>query len=675
MKKILTAAILLLLSLSLYLPGIGFAGDTDSQPTISSTPKEIKTYSLGEIVVSSPTSGVESVGTTIRITATEIAKTSARTLDEVLDIIPGIYVRTGNAGTPRIDIRGFRTRHVTLLLNGIPFNHTFDGQFDPTAIPVENIAEIKVITGGGSVLYGPGGNGGTINIITKKGSDGFQGDVTGEIGQENAWLGKFSISGVGEKFDAFISGSIIEKDGFPLSDDFIETDDEDGGRRENSDFERKNIFANVGYSPNPNTLIGLSYNHLEGENGVPPVVNYDKNDPFSKKIKYDRTDDIKGDAFQIALDHKTTSPLRVRGWLYFNQQDMLENRYDDDTYTSLTGKKGSYSSDSTSEIYGAHLQFAYDFNDRGTATIGGITEKHKWETQGFEIKENNSGQLRMNITDGKEDYRVHSAALEYETSPLSRLNLVIGYAYHLMEKDQGDDENDFSYLLGAGFDLCENTRLNASYAKKIRFPSIRQLYSKDGNPNLEAEKTFHYEAGIEHTLFDDINLSLTVFHIDAEDFIEKDVDSDYQNYEEYMFQGIEFSSEMRPTKNLRLRFAYSYLDSEDKSENSEKDELQHRPKNKFSFETTYHFPFGLTAQGDILRFTDIYFYDSDGNPPLLKKDLNDYTLVNIKLSQMLLKNTLEAYVGADNLFDENYEQSYGLPLAGVTFFGGMTYRF
>jgi outer membrane cobalamin receptor len=36
------------------------------------------------------------------------------------------------------------TRQVKLLLNGMPFPSTCDGQFDPDTIPIENIARIKI---------------------------------------------------------------------------------------------------------------------------------------------------------------------------------------------------------------------------------------------------------------------------------------------------------------------------------------------------------------------------------------------------------------------------------------------------------------------------------------------------------------------------------------------------
>jgi len=131
--------------------------------------EQTEAYTLGEVVVTGEREGVEAVGTVREITAADIQRNGARTLDEALDLLPGIQVRTGNDGVPRVDMRGFRSRHVLLLLDGIPFNSTSDGQFDPTTIPTENIARIKVSYGNHSVLYGEGGLGGVINIITKKG--------------------------------------------------------------------------------------------------------------------------------------------------------------------------------------------------------------------------------------------------------------------------------------------------------------------------------------------------------------------------------------------------------------------------------------------------------------------------------------------------------------------------
>src|SRR5690606_37157056 len=83
-----------------------------------------------------------------------------------LRLLPGVYVRTGGDGSPRIDVRGFRSRHVLLLVNGVLVNSTADGQFDPARISTEAIREIKVTYGTSSVLYGDNALAAVIEITT-----------------------------------------------------------------------------------------------------------------------------------------------------------------------------------------------------------------------------------------------------------------------------------------------------------------------------------------------------------------------------------------------------------------------------------------------------------------------------------------------------------------------------
>jgi len=54
--------------------------------------------------------------------------------------------------------------------------------------------------------------------------------------------------------------------------------------------------------------------------------------------------------------------------------------------------------------------------------------------------------------------------------------------------------------------------------------------------------------------------------------------------------------------------------------------------------------------------------------------MSDFAVVNVKLTQKLLKDRLSVYIGVDNLFDENYETSYGFPQPGRFIFGGLEFR-
>jgi outer membrane receptor protein involved in Fe transport len=68
-------------------------------------------------------------------------------------------------------------------------------------------------------------------------------------------------------------------------------------------------------------------------------------------------------------------------------------------------------------------------------------------------------------------------------------------------------------------------------------------------------------------------------------------------------------------------------------------------------------------------------YHYSGTTPVVKAALEDYTIVNLKLEQRLFDGKMYLYVGADNLFDEEYEESYGLPREGSTIYGGVRLNF
>ncbi len=659
----------LILGWFLAFPVPGFSKTAEEQP---------EAYTLGEVVVTGEREGVEAVGTVREITAEDIQRNGARTLDEALDLLPGIQVRTGNDGVPRVDMRGFRSRHVLLLLDGIPFNSTSDGQFDPTMIPTENIARIKISYGNHSVLYGEGGLGGVINIITKKGTEGIQGKVSGEASERNKWLGRFNLSGAKDSVDFFLGGSLMESDGYRLSDDFEETPYEDGGLRENSDRKYGNLFANLGYKATDSLSLGLVYNYLKGEYGKPPSTIDKAMDPvFAKNLKYERVDDVEGNSGQVSFNWDNGSPLSLRGWAYANQQDEETNRYDDDRYNSQKAK-GAFHEEARTTISGANLQSGWDMGSAGRLTMGLSLAGQEFESSGYEIldKKGTKGVLALD-----KELDTYSLALEYEVNPLDSLGITIGYGHHWLNKEEGNDDDDGSFLIGAYYDLLKDTRLRASVARKIRFPSIKQLYDapNGGNIDLTTERSMNYELGIEQNLPMNSRLTLTGFWIDVDDYIEKNIYASdlYENYEEYRFKGFELTAETRFIENLMLRAGYTYMETEDRSEGTLKDELQYRPEHKISLEAGYDFDFGLSVYAALLYVTDQYFYSEEATvtPPDNKKALNDYTVVNLRLNQKLSSSGVSLYAGADNLFDEDYEESYGSPREGRTMYAGIEFEF
>jgi outer membrane cobalamin receptor len=626
-------------------------------------------YTLGEIVVTDKGEGVEAVNTVRELTTEDIRNTSARTLNEVLGLLPGLNIRTGADGIPRVDIRGFRSRHVLLLLNGIPFNSTFDGQFDPSIIATENIAKIKVSYGAHSVLYGQGGLGGVINIITKKGKKGIHGDALGEIGRKETYLAQGTLSGAQEKADFFVSGSWSDSDGFPLSNDFDSTPLEGGGLRENSDYERVNLFGNAGYQPTEKWDVGLVLNYLKGEFGKPPTtVDRNLDSVFGRNPRFERVDDYDGYSGQLSARYAFSERVQSRGWVFVNELDEDIRRYDDENYNSIS-QRGSFQADDQTKIRGGTVQTTVDLVSAGAFTVGLSGERQEFESDGEEVVRNGVAPIDLD-----ENTKLYTTAIEYTVSPVKNVGVVLGYSHFWYRKEGGNDD-DNSFLIGAHYDIAKRTRIRGAVARQIRFPSIRQLYEPgSGNPDLGPEKSLNYELGIEQSLPWNSQLALVGFYEDVEDYIERlPPDDRFLNNDEYRFRGFEFTAQTIPIKNLFLRGSYSYLDSKDKSPGAERDELQYRPKHRIVLEGRYRFDFGFSVYLNFLHVAKQYDYSN--RAPLEKKRLNDYSLFNTRLDQTLFNSLLTLYAGADNLFDKDYEQSFGFPQAGRFVYGGVALKF
>jgi vitamin B12 transporter len=632
--------------------------------------KDEGVYTLGEVVVTAKQGGAESVGTVREVSAGEIRASGATNLAEAIKLLPGIQVRVGPRGESFIDLRGFRPRHVLLLLDGIPFNSTFDGQFNAATVPVENIARIKVSYGTHSVLYDQGGLGGVINIITKKGTQGFHGQASGQAASGSTVLGRGDISGGKDGMDFFLSGSSLRSNGWRLSDDFHSTSEEDGGLRENSDRREDNLFANMGFAPNDRSNVGAVFNYSGGAYGIPSSVINDRNDPFAQTPKYDRIDRYNKASFQLSGSYDLPGPVELRSWVYVNRMSQVENQYDDSSYTTQS-KKGSYHEKTENTIKGLTVQANVDLKSAGIFTVGLNGRMDDLDVGGWTAVSTNS----FESLDQQNDVEYYSTALQYEVSPLQKTGLVLGYSYHWFKKDEGKDDSRPSFMAGAHFDPLPGTRIRASAARTIRFPSVQQLYDpQSGNLDLTTEKSNNYEVGVDQELPFKSRVSLTGFQSNVKDYIEKNDTTDlYENNQKYRFKGVEVSLENRLIKALYLKVGYTYMVTKDLSTGTEVDQLQYRPRDKITFEARYHFPCDLSVYADMLYVGNQYYYSKKS--PLTKRQLDDFTVFNLKMEQALWHDRVSLFVGANNLFDENYEESYGFSQAGRTVYSGVTVRF
>ena len=252
------------------------------------------------------------------------------------------------------------------------------------------------------------------------------------------------------------------------------------------------------------------------------------------------------------------------------------------------------------------------------------------------------------------------------------MGVVAGYAHDWLGKDSAGTTDAGSWSAGAYFDARPGTRLRAAAARKVRFPTISQLYDPDrGNPDLHDERANEYELGIEQALPGRSSVSLTAFRTDVHGFIERPSrDEPLRNFEAYRFDGIELLAETRAVERLSLRAGYSFMDTKDRSSGGAAADLQYRPRHKVTLESRYAFTTGTELRFSLMHMGGQVFYSR--NEPVQQADLPDYTLAALRVAQRIPGTGARLYAGAENLFDERYEDEYGYPQPSRQLYIGAT---
>lgn len=663
-------------------------------------------FQLGEILVSERYSASEP-GTAYRLTSKDFERTQARSLDEALMEIPSINVRNGADGTPRLDIRGMRTRQIKLLVNGIPFNSAEDGQFDPTLIPTFAIGRIQLQAGASSVLYGDGGMGGVLDIQTRGGFDGFKAGGKAEFGSDRYWSTD-AYAGYGDGTnDFFAAAGVRARDAFPMSDGFSSAilptreNHQDDDERINSDYRRANLLTSYSRQITEKLSVGIFLSRVEGEYGKPPSVLDcqggtnsptcigSAGDPFAAATKYERVDDQRGTTVQLGADYAFNSDWSGRLWYFSNKLEQDATGYDNADFDSIANRN-SFRQHDRVDIDGLHAQLNGQFQTLGTRV--GISLDRRAEA--FDSSGVSCDNARVNrnqtcsfsatlvttnalnavvkYTPFEVDRTIHVTSYAVEIIQPMPLDfaLVAGAGRHSLDKDGGSDENAGSAQLGLTRKLSESSTAYGTVARKVDAPTIRQLYdATSGNNALGFQRADHFETGLKNQ-WARAGLDVALYQSRVHDFIEKnDVTNRYESRQTLLFRGVDVSGRWQPTEALALGAGIGLLHARDESSDRASDTLQYRPRHKVAMNAEYRFFGNWVLSGDYQRVGgQAYFNKNDASD---YRNLDSFDLVSAQLRYLLPRDSGSIYVGAKNLLDEDYETSYGFPQAGRFGYMGM----
>jgi outer membrane cobalamin receptor len=627
-------------------------------------------YEFGEIVVTGErTRVVDEVTTVDVVTAEEIERSGARTVDEAVALLPGLYIRRGAEGVRLIDVRGLRTRNVLVLLDGVPLNSSFDGLLDPATLPVESIAHIKVTRGASSMLYGPGGNGGVLNIVTR---------AAGEVGDASVLVEGRSWESLNLRGRASLrrgdlglvfAGSLYDRDSFELSDDFEPTGLEDGGRRLNSDRRDESAFASSTLNLSDDTRLGVNVNYRSGERGKPPVTEDFRRSEFAPRARFERVD-YESISLHAALSHDVGRGTTLRPALYFDRSTEHTEGFDDGTFSTQRAP-GAFREEATTRTVGGALQLAVRRDRRGLATVALDLREESWEAAGFVVARTPGGGPSPSPIRHDRSVSISSIAAEYELTPKGSFAAVVGAGYATQRREGVATDDGLSLLLGATYALGTRSSLRGTVARKIRFPTLRDLYAADrGNPELDAERTLDYEVAIEReNRTEDLHLELVVFGIEADDFIRGLPGGILSNLQKTRFRGIEVAARHRLPGETRLHWSYTRLDAENRSSDADVETLQNQPEHKVAVTVERELSTGLRLRGSALYVADNFALSR--TRPTRVMELGDYGVLDLSFSQPLSADRLRLTGRLTNLLDEDYSESIGFPSPGRTLFVGI----
>lgn len=588
------------------------------------------------------------------ITAAQIEKMGATTLDEILETVPGLHVAPSglNAFSSIWSIRGVRTNinpQVLLLLNGVGINSaTNGGRVHRYNMPVSMISRVEVIRGPGSAIYGADAFAGTINVITKDGHevDGTQTGIRyGSFETIDGWLqhgasyGSWNVvAGIEVRKTDGDDNRVISQDGLGSAPPSLAPGPLDT-RREHVDL---NLAVNK-----DDRWIGRFYGSWVNDTGMGPgaiqVLNNNgstiKNNQYLLDLIYNNSDIIADLDLSLKGSH-----LYQKGDNYFQfypsgMMNMLGNPIAtmQTTGLELVGKYNSFTSHVLRSSLGVKY---YKIETDQYKNFGpGVSDQF-----GALVSVKGTPYIFME----NQDRTLWYLSLQDEWSLARGWALTAGVRY--------DDYNDIGSTTNPRLALVWETMPELTsklmYGRAFRAPSFQEQHFQanpviTGNSNLAPETIDTYELAFDWQPTNNLRIVPSFFYYEIEGLIEfvGPLPSQAQNNGARKGQGLELEADWQVIDNLQLKANFSYQ----RSKNKETDELiADTPEVQFYTEANWAFLPEWNLNGQYIWIGDRHRASNDP-----RSDIDDYGLVNVTLRRKNIAKHWDVAMSVRNLFDED----------------------
>lgn len=647
---------------------------------------------LGQVTVSIATGNGtpldKAPATATVINAAEIEVMGARSLDEILESVPGLHISLSSLS--RLDsvysIRGIHTNissGVLLLLNGVPVQSAIQGG-RPTLfrLPVVAIDRVEVIRGPGSAIYGADAYAGVINVITKT-AETFTGTEvggsSGSFASRDLWLQTGTQwQGVGVTFamayqeTAGDPDRIINSDQQSLLDTFFQTD---ASLTPESLATRYQVLDTHLALNSERTQVNL-WNWLTRDAGI----------GAGAAQALDATGRDDNSLWMADLTHHFGSVSEQ--W-----DNSVRGSY---LYVDLHAKFNIFPA-------GAMLPIGGDGNLNLTAPAGYVLFPDGLIGSPGSVSKNARLDF-ISLYSGWDSHRLRMAlgAMDQRVSARERKNFGPGvidgtvpvvdgtltsvtgseYVYledssraltHLSLQDEWQLAEDVALTTGVRYDhysdvggttnprialvwsTTEKLTSKLLYGSAFRAPSFSELYIKNnpislGNPDLDPEQIRTLELAVNYHATDALQTSLTLFAYEARDMIDfmSDVNATTktaQNIHDLSGRGFELEANWKPLPEFHLNASYSWQ----KARYCEtRTPVADAPGQQLKVSANWEFASNWFLSSQVNRVGDRQRAPSDMRPAI-----DDYTLLNLTLHWKSLYPGLDLSLAVRNATDTN----------------------
>jgi iron complex outermembrane receptor protein len=655
-------------------------------------------------------------------------------LDKSVDLAPGVI--SSNMGNQRneqnIYIHGFDRWQAPLSIDGIRVYLPADNRLDFARFLTPDVSEVQIAKGYVSVLDGPGGMGGAINLVSRKPTKPIEAEVrtSFEFGRDGAYEGPLTYGLIGTKQDQYYlqaSGTWRYLRGWELPGSYTSTVNENGGLRDHSSTRDWNINLKAGWTPNASDEYSLNFNKQEGSKGAPYNV-----DPNATN-RYWTWPTWNVQTLSAATKTAIGNESYVATKLYWEKFDNSINMYDDAAQTQMysTSAEYSYYADWAA---GGSIEAGHDFGKSDTLKGAFFyrRDNHSEWNQYFVDQYGLNGATTLTSStcpttkttnvpcffepkqhDVEDTY---SAALENTYHVTKQIDLVQGISYdwrHLLEANDYSlgsytnktyypsswvyyplaDSHAVNWQGAAIWRYSDTAKLYANISDRTRFPTIFERFSSRfgsaaSNPSLNPERAVNYQIGWTNAFAEKSQVSVDVYYATVKDLIQsvttsatytdpitKKVSniSQSQNVGDGYRYGIDIAADYALLDNLTIGGNFSYIHNVITNPSDANYKQSGIPELKSLLYASWK-PISTVTLTPSFEVASQRWTSSTINGATTYFETGAYALVNLSAEWRVQQNvTLNA--GVRNIFDRAYTPAWGYPDPGRSFFAGLKATF